>query len=106
MNTGAHVLVVSRDQMLLQTRKLILGAFFEVDAAGRVPEAEAVMAERAFDLIVLCYSLTDGEYAKMVALADRQDPKPKILTLKSAADHYISRDDTDQVVMTENGPYA
>jgi DNA-binding response OmpR family regulator len=108
MNTGARVLVVSRDQMLLQTRKLILGAFFEVEAAGRVPEAEAMMAEHTFDLIVLCYSLADDEYAKIVNLADRQDPKPKILTLNSAANHHSSRDvdGKDQVLMTESGPYA
>jgi hypothetical protein len=106
MNTGARILVVSRDQMLLQTRKLILGAFFEVEAAGRVPEAEVIMAEYNFALIVLCYSLADDEYVKMVDLANRQDPKPKILTLKSAANHHISRDGNDQVFMTENGPYA
>jgi hypothetical protein len=106
MNTGARVLVVSRDEMLLQTRKLILGAFFEVEAAGRVPEAESMMAERTFDLIVLCYSLADDEYAKMVDLAKRQDPQPKILTLNSVGSHHNNRSGTNQVLMTENGPYA
>jgi DNA-binding NtrC family response regulator len=105
MATNARVLVVSRDQMLLQTRKLILGAFFEVEAAGRVPEAESMMAGRTFDLIVLCYSLADDEYEKMVALAKRQNPRPRILTLSSSADH-DSRVIADQGFMVENGPYA
>ena len=68
MNNGAHVLVVSRDQMLLQTRALILGAYFQVESAGRVSEAEAAMAKSPFDLIVLCYSLSDGEYQKLIEL--------------------------------------
>jgi DNA-binding NarL/FixJ family response regulator len=105
MNSGAHVLIVSRDQMLLQTRKLILGAIFQVDAAGRVPEAEQMMANCTFDLIVLCYSLADEEYAKVVDLAQRQDPRPKILTLRSAGNHHV-RDGADQEFMVENGPYA
>jgi DNA-binding response OmpR family regulator len=105
MKNSARVLVVSRDQMLLQTRKLILGAFFEVEAAGRVPEAESLMADRAFDLIILCYSLADDEYAKMIQLAKRQDPAPKILTLNSIGNHR-NRSGTDQELMVENGPYA
>lgn len=105
MKTSARVLVVSRDQMLLQTRKLILGAFFEVEAAGRVPEAESMVAERPVDLIVLCYSLADDEYAKMVELAKRQDPRPKILTLSSAVNR-MGRSGADQDFMMENGPYA
>ena len=41
MNNGAHILVISRDQMLLQTRTLILGAYFQAEPAGRLSEAEA-----------------------------------------------------------------
>ena len=105
MNNGAHVLVVSRDQMLLQTRKLILGAIFQVEAAGRFPEVQVMMAKRTFDLIVLCYTLADDEYVKVIALADRQDPKPKILALRAAGSD-PGRDGADQDFMVENGPYA
>jgi hypothetical protein len=105
MNNGAHVLVVGRDPMLLQTRKLILGSIVDVEAAGRVPEAEAMMANRRFDLIVLCYSLADDEYTKMVGLAHRQKPRPKILTLLSAVNPN-DRGGADQELMVENGPYA
>jgi hypothetical protein len=54
MNQGARVLVISRDPMRLQTRELILGAFFQVNGAGRIQEAEELIATYAFDLIVLC----------------------------------------------------
>jgi DNA-binding response OmpR family regulator len=83
MNNGAHVLVVSRDQMLLQTRVLILGTYFQVAAAGRVPEAEAALGKQAFDLVVLCYSLSDDEYRKMLDLCLSQDRPPKVLTLRA-----------------------
>jgi DNA-binding NtrC family response regulator len=81
MNNGAHVLVVSRDQMLLQTRTLILGAYFQVEPAGRISEAEAAMARTAFDLVILCYSLPDDEFQKLIQLCKLQDPAPKILIL-------------------------
>ncbi|HEY1901832.1 MAG TPA: hypothetical protein VGG56_05345 [Terracidiphilus sp.] len=103
MNNGAHVLVVSRDLMLLQTRALILGAYFQVEAAGRVAEAEAAMAKVAFDLVVLCYSLSDDEYGKLIDACDRQNPRPKILTLKAVAGRLRHGGDGEYTV--EHGPY-
>jgi len=85
MNHGPHVLIVSRDQMLLQSRALILGAYFQVEAAGRVPEAELAMVRISFDLVVLCSSLSDSEYLKMIDMCSRQDPQPKILVSNAAA---------------------
>jgi hypothetical protein len=43
MNSHARVLVVSRDEMLLRTREMILGTFFVVKGAGRFPEALAAL---------------------------------------------------------------
>jgi hypothetical protein len=104
MNNGAHVLVVSRDQMLLQTRALILGTYFQVEAAGRVPEAEAAMRKQAFDLVVLCYSLSDDEYRKMLDLCLSQDLPPKVLTLH-AGNNGRGRDGGDGEYAVERGPY-
>jgi hypothetical protein len=104
MNNGAHVLVVSRDHMLLQTRALILGAYFQVEAAGRVPEAEAAMGKQAFDLVVLCYSLSDDEYRKMIELCRSQGSPPKVLTLH-AANNGRARDGGDGDYTLEQGPY-
>jgi ActR/RegA family two-component response regulator len=104
MNNGAHVLVVSRDQMLLQTRALMLGTYFQVEAAGRVPEAEEAMRKRAFDLVVLCYSLSDDEYRKMLDLCLSQDSPPKVLTLHGA-NNGRPRDGGDGEYAVERGPY-
>jgi DNA-binding NtrC family response regulator len=104
MNNGAHVLVVSRDQMLLQTRALILGTYFQVEAAGRVPEAEEAMRKQAFDLVVLCYSLSDDEYRKMLDLCLSQDAPPRVLTLH-AGNNGRPRDGGDGEYAVEQGPY-
>lgn len=66
--------LLGRDEMLLQTRKLILGSYFQVDVAGRVSHAAQLMAECSFDLIVLCSSLSDHECERLAELAQTQSP--------------------------------
>jgi hypothetical protein len=104
MKSEAQILLVGRDEMLLQTRKLILGSYFQVDIAGRVSHAAQLMAERSFDLIVLCSSLAD-ECARIAELARSQDPRPKTLTLSAKAGHPCGNGAGDEV-MEEIGPLA
>ncbi|MGO9337266.1 MAG: hypothetical protein ACLPY1_07140 [Terracidiphilus sp.] len=104
MNNGAQVLVVSRDQMLLQTRALLLGTYFRVEAAGRVPEAETAMRKQAFDLVILCYSLSDDEYRRMFDLCRSQDPPPRILTLH-AGNNGRPRNGSDGEFALDHGVY-
>lgn len=104
MSSTASVLVVSRDQRLLQSRQLILGAFFQVDGAGRIQEAERLLCKRNFDLIVLCYSLSDFDLEQMAGILDQQDPQPKVLTLKAAHSKVVPSP-TDRMHMLEAGPY-
>jgi hypothetical protein len=81
MNDQKRILLVSRDVVVLQTRKLMLGAYFEVCAAGRVLEAKTFLAERPFDLIVLCYTLTDDDCDKILNAARLHSPNAKTLML-------------------------
>jgi hypothetical protein len=104
MKNGAHVLVVSRDQMLLQTRTLILGTYFQVQGVTRVVEAEAAMAKQAFDLVVLCYSLTDDDYRKLLELSESRRPRPRILTLSSSVSGPL-RDGGDGEHVIDKGPF-
>lgn len=105
MQPAAHVLIVSRDPMLLQTRKLILGTYFQVEAAGRLSEAEAIIAKNYLDLVVLCYSLSPDECQRIVSLVSRQKPRPKILALSvlGALPFNVT---PDQQMRSEDGPYA
>jgi len=103
MNNGAHVLVVSRDQALLQTRTLILGTFFQAESAGRVAEAEAAMAQQDFELVVLCYTLSDGECQRVIEVSERRNPRPRILTLSNSRDQKMTLGDDDCSI--DKGPY-
>jgi CheY-like chemotaxis protein len=103
METRPHVLVISRDRMLLQTRKLILGAYFQVAAAGSAREAESLIAAQAFDLILLCYSLSQAECEQVADLIREHTPKPKILLLNAAGNRCL-KEGFDEEFSLENGP--
>jgi DNA-binding NtrC family response regulator len=105
MNAVGHVLVVSKDQMLLQTRQLILGAFFQVNGAGRVQEVESLLSRQAFDLIILCYSISDDERSHILNLVQGRTPRPRILNLK-ANGFETAPIEADQELTMEGGPYG
>lgn len=101
---SSQVLVASRDEMLLQTRQLILGAFFEVRGAGRMREAEELISRHRFDLIVLCYTLAESECRQVLDLIADQKPRPRILIL-TAVGSRRAEPEFEQATMTEAGPY-
>jgi len=99
-----QVLLVSRDAMLLQTRQLILGAFFRTKTAGRVRDAEELISTYTFDLVILCYTLTEMECQRVIDFAAEQKRQPRILILTPAG--YPPPDSARvDAVMTEAGPY-
>ena len=81
MNDHSRILLVSRDQLLLQTRKLILGAFFEVETAARLSEAGYVLSQHDFDLIVLCDTLSNADCEQIADMVHDRKPKPTLLSL-------------------------
>ncbi len=86
MSTQKRILVISRDMMALQTRKLMLGAYFDVSAAGRVLEAKLLLATRDFDLIVLCYTLSDDDCHKIMEIVRDVCPRAKFLVMTATGD--------------------
>jgi DNA-binding response OmpR family regulator len=99
-----QVQVVSHDPMLLQTRRLILGAFFHAEGASRVREAGAHMSCRRYDLIILCYTLSESEQGQVMNLAAAQKHRPRILILTPAGSPPAESRSAD-AMMTEAGPY-
>jgi len=102
---NAQVLVVSRDEMLLHTRQLILGAFFEVQGAGRVRDAEGLISTRTFDLIILCYTLSASECLHVLEMVADLKPRPRILILNPAGSPPEEPLLNRAVMLTESGPY-
>ena len=81
MHDHSQILVVSRDQSLLQTRRLILGTYFQVEAAGRISEAGRMLSEHEFDIIVLCDTLSEEECRQIADLVRDQNPQPTLFSL-------------------------
>ena len=105
MNSHARVLVVSRDEMLLRTRVMILGAYFSVERAGRFAEARALLISQSFDLIVLCHSLTSTECEQLARMAHEQKPRPLILGM-GASLRAGTQPWADSQLGVDAGPYG
>lgn len=67
--------------MLLQTRKLILGTYFEVESAGRMSEAGSMLSRHSFDVIVLCDTLSNDERRQIAEMVRDRRPRPTLLSL-------------------------
>jgi hypothetical protein len=76
-----EMLCVGRDPLLNGTRRLVLEKYFEVHLAQRVPEACLLLKAKPFDLVLLCYSLTDEECQVAIACIEGLPARPKILAL-------------------------
>ena len=105
MNSQSRVLVVSRDEMLLRNRQMILGTFFAVRGAGRFSEAKALLNGDSFDLLVLCHSLTADECENLSLLARQRNPRPLVLAV-SASSRSDIRPWADKQLGVDEGPYG
>ncbi|HEY1987076.1 MAG TPA: hypothetical protein VGG85_16800 [Terracidiphilus sp.] len=103
MSCQKRILVVSQDMMVLQTRKLMLGAYFEVSAAGRVLEAKRLLDERDFDLIILCYTLSDDDCETIMDLAQNVCPRARFLLLTATGQD--DREFDHPQLSAEEGPF-
>lgn len=81
MQIHPHVLVVGRDQLVLHTRSLILGTYFDVEIAGRLCEAAQQLSQNSFSLVVLCDTLSDSECSQIAGFARECKPQPSLLSL-------------------------
>lgn len=105
MNSHARVLVVSRDEMLLRSREMILGAFFAVRGAGRFNEARALLTSNKFDLVILCHSLTPDESERLAGMAHQLSPRCQVLAM-SASSRGMLRPWADRQLGVDAGPYG
>lgn len=76
-----EILCLGHDIVLNRTRRMILQKCCSVTIAGDASEAVALLAARHFDLLLLCYSLTDDECSAIVAAVATLPRKTKILAL-------------------------
>ncbi|HEY0308529.1 MAG TPA: hypothetical protein VGB94_10240 [Acidobacteriaceae bacterium] len=105
MGSVASILCISRDPLLLQTRKWILEAYFQVDSAGRLSEASSLLDKRGYDLILLCYSLSEDECRQISDLVRARSPGSRILAIQAGSNTYAEAY-SDQQMYVGDGPYA
>jgi hypothetical protein len=106
MNSKARVLIVSRDDMLRRTREMILGGYFNVQAAGRCSEAKAMIATTPFDLVVLCHSLQENECEQLAQLAHSQVARVMVLAMNAATNGAEQWPWADKQLGVDAGPYG
>jgi DNA-binding NtrC family response regulator len=107
MSRPKRILLVSRDLMVLQSRKLMLGAYFDVNAAGRVLEAKAaLLGKQHFDLIVLCYTLSLDDCQGIMESAQQHCPQAKILVLTACGYATKQVDIRRYFLAAEDGPFT
>jgi DNA-binding NtrC family response regulator len=106
MNSHARVLVVSRDEMLLRSREMILGAFFAVRGAGRFSEARTLLTSNNFDLIILCHSLTVDECERLAAIAHERAPRCQVLAMSASSRASGMKPWADKQLGVDAGPYG
>lgn len=106
MDRPKRILLVSRDLVVLHTRKLMLGAYFDVNAAGRVLEAEAVLKQQNFDLVVLCYTLSQDDCQRVIESTQQHCPHAKILVLTAAGYAAKQVEVHRYFLAAEDGPFT
>lgn len=106
MKSDIRVLIVSRDEMLLRTREMIIGAYFQTTGVGRPSEAKAQLQAVHFDLIVLCHSLRSEEGEVLAELAHRQRPPAKVLALGPRTDNGARKPWADEQIGVDAGPFG
>jgi len=89
MNAKPNLLCVSRDAVLNRTRRLILERCFEVKLAHTEAEAVALLSGQSFDLVLLCYSLSDGECRGIVEMVHSLPTPMRILLLAEGRDRVL-----------------
>ncbi|HEY2857740.1 MAG TPA: hypothetical protein VGJ21_04940 [Terracidiphilus sp.] len=83
MRTDSKILIVSWNPLLEQTRRLILGTYFETDSAGRISEVGRRLRESSFALIVLCDTISDSECIEIADLARLYSESAELILLES-----------------------
>ncbi len=98
------ILLIGADSSLLCTRSLVLARCGVAVESATLDQALPLIASGAYDLLVLCHSLRDGELEDLSAAARASAPAMKIL-LVEAPGHILRQPlDVDRHFALEDGP--
>ena len=98
-----RVVCFGRDLELLRTRIQVLARTYDVVEVSSVDELEALAAEPAFDLVLLCHTLSPEECRASAELTQQRWPQAKVMVLITGASS-ARYEKADAVVMSIQGP--
>ncbi len=75
------ILIAGHDDLLLRTRKWMLGKLYPVELGSDVAAVSVLAASHSFRLVILCHTVTPGECREMSDLLSRRSPGVKFLNL-------------------------
>ncbi len=81
MPNPTRILCFGRNPVLLHTRHAVLSKRYDVVSVGSLEELGALPSTSAFDILLLCHSLTTQESAAATQIARHRWPGSKILAL-------------------------
>jgi hypothetical protein len=102
-NSRARVCMASWDQALLQSRTMMLGAYFLVQPAGRFPECVRIVRNNPYDLLVLCHTLDDYQQETLATIARETYAPVEVLALEIGPS--VDRPYADHVYEVTRGPW-
>jgi DNA-binding response OmpR family regulator len=86
-----RILLAGSDSRLLATRAAVLSKTGAAVLYHDPTQALKILDREAFDLVVLCHSLLEGDVALIVAKVHQKTPHTKILMVTSELERYETR---------------
>ncbi len=99
----ARVVCLGRDLQLLRTRLQVLVKRYDAVEVSSVEQLGELPAEPAFDLVLLCHSLSREDCRASVEIAEQRWPEAKILALTTGG-FQTPYERADAVVAGLHGP--
>lgn len=79
------ILLVGHDDLLLRTRKWMLGKLYPVELGSDIAAVSALAASHSFRLVILCHTVTPWECHEVVNLLSQRSPGVKFMSLVEVA---------------------
>ena len=103
MGSGAAVVCVGHDKLLLQTRALVLGTYFHVEMAATLKSLAALAERHTYALVVLCQTLSWEERFLATEMVHKMWPEARVLEVSSAV-YTVSAGENNEVIVGLDGP--
>jgi hypothetical protein len=78
-----RILCYGHDEMLLYTRKLILGREFLAERCDTLPGLTEILSRGPLDLVLICQSVPDAECEEVIEMVRAASPQVKVLVMQA-----------------------